>query len=164
MGIKLNHLGNNRTIYKIGGFFMKNFWMLFLAILFTLGSVITIHYMEKDILFKGATSYTFYTKAASSQANILSVSAKDAKKIKYSLSNLTGESAEYQNTGEAFEQIKKYNASFKFMEDCGDIQNYYFYSPKLYAAVSLSGIHITLHVAIKSNNISMGSPLIFGGF
>ena len=138
--------------------------MLFLAIIFTLGSIVTIHYMEKDILFKGATNYTFYTQTASSQANILSVTAKDAKKVKYSLSNVTGESAEYQNSKEVFKYIKKFNATFKFMEECGDIQNYYFYSPQLYAAVNLSGIHINLHVAIKSNNISIGSPLIFVGF
>ena len=133
---------------------MKNFWMLFLAIIFTLGSVITIHYMEKDILFKGATTYTFYTQSASSQASILSVTGREAKKIKYSLSNLTGESAEYQNNEEVFKQIKKFNATFKFMEESGDIQNYYFYSPKLYTAVSLSGIPINLHIAIKSNTIT----------
>ena len=143
---------------------MKNFWMLFLAILFTLGSVVTIHYMEKDLLFKGATNYTFYTHSASSQANILSVAAKDAKKTKYALSNLTGESAEYKESTEVIKQIKKYNASFKFMEDCGDIQNYYFYSPQLYAAVHLSGMDINLHIAIQSNHIRIGSPLIFGGF
>lgn len=149
----------------IGGyFFMKNFLMLLFSIIFTIASLTIMHYMEKDLLFKDAMHYTFYSQSVSSQAKIISTTAKDAKKVKYSIANLTGESAEYKNAEDAFQQIDRYNANFRFMEECGDIQNYYFYSPNLYAAVHVNGIAVNLHIAIKIDGVTIGSPLIFGGF
>ncbi len=143
---------------------MKNFFMLLFSILFTIASLSIMHYMQKDLLFKNAMRYTFYSQSASSQAQIISATPQDAKKVKYAIANLTGESAEYPYAIDAFRQIQKYNARFKFMEVCGDIQNYYFYSQQLYSAVKINGITINLHIAVKMDSITVGSPLIFGGF
>lgn len=138
--------------------------MIFMAILFTFGSIVTIHYVEKDLLFHGAKNYIFYSGTNSSQAKIVSATPQEAKQVKLRLANITGESAEYTSIDAVFQQAKRYQASFQFLEKCGEIVNIYLFSPKLYGAIALQNHLVNLHIAIRQNAVCVGSPIIFGGY
>lgn len=78
-----------------------------------------------------------------------------------------GESVRFTavNGQETAEQIiERYRASIRFCESvCGTV-SYYCYSPRLQGGLTVNGVKVNLHVAVKDGDCVVGSPMIFGGF
>ena len=119
---------------------------------------------ERSLLFAGAQSYTFYAQSASSQAQIVQATPQQAFAVKLMLCGLTGESAQYESVEEAFSQAQKYGATLAFAERAADVENYYYYSPRLPGGEEIGGQRVNLHVAVRGGRAAVGSPLIFGGY
>ncbi len=51
-----------------------------------------------------------------------------------------------------------------FSERAAEVTNYYYYSPRLCGGVKIGGALVNLHVAVRGEGASVGSPLIFGGY
>ncbi len=120
--------------------------------------------LDKNLLFAGAESYIFYTGSQSSNAQITLAEGEDAARVKFFLSDVTGESARYESAESAFAQAERYGAKLLFCERAADVTNYYYYSPRLCGGVEIGGALVNLHVAVRGAGASVGSPLIFGGY
>lgn len=139
-----------------------------LAILFAgvvLAALLVLPQMlDKNLLFAGAESYIFYTGSQSSNSQITLAEGEDAARVKFFLSDVTGESARYESAESAFAQAERYGAKLLFCERAADVTNYYYYSPRLCGGVEIGGALVNLHVAVRGAGASVGSPLIFGGY
>lgn len=120
--------------------------------------------LDKNLLFTGAESYIFYTGSASSNAGMTLADGRDAARVRFFLGGVTGESARYGRAADAFAQAEKYGAKLVFCERAADIVNYYYYAPALSGGVELAGATVNLHVAVRGEGASIGSPLVFGGY
>ena len=65
---------------------------------------------------------------------------------------------------EAAARAEKYGAKFLFSEREAEVTDYYYYSPRLCGGVKIGGALVNLHVAVRGEGASVGSPLIFGGY
>ncbi len=136
----------------------------FFAALICMALLILPQLADEKPLFAGAQSYLFYTRSASSQAQIVHATPENAAYIRLSLFDRTGESAFFDRAEDAFAQAEIYGARLLFTEKAGDVTNYYYYSPRLGECVLLSGQAVNLHIALRGESGCAGSPLIFGGY
>ena len=101
----------------------KSLAILFAGIL--LAALLVLPQMlDKNLLFAGAESYIFYTGSTSSNAQMTLAEGKNAARVKFFLSGITGESARYGSAEDAFAQAEKYGAKFLFSERAAEVTNY----------------------------------------
>ena len=142
---------------------MFRFFTASLCALFSLALLVAPQLLDRRLLFQGAESYVFYTQSASSQAEMLFADAEHAASVKLTASRLTGESATFATAEEALAQAERYNARLLFTQTTGNVVDRYYYSPHLGAGVRLQGHTVNLHISVRGESGSAGSPLIFGG-
>ena len=74
----------------------------------------------------------------------------------------------FENEGAAREYvaalIKKTGAYLQKSEFVGEVESHYFFSRKLGKTVAVSGLPVNLHIALSGKRVSVGSPLVFGGY
>ena len=116
--------------------------------------------------FEPEGMYTFYCNSASSQAKIVRCYSGCAVFYKYILGDcLTGESVTYRDGGSVESVLEEYAAAVLFEEDVDGVTNYYCYSSAFPYETELYGERVNLHIAIDASGaVSLGTPLIFGGF
>ena len=103
----------------------------------------------------------YYVYSASSQAEI----SDGLKPEEFFI--LEGESITYQTEdGSAFadELVSRFRARVQSKESVCGVLSYYCYSPVLSSFVVVGGEKINLHIAVRENEVKVGTPLIFGGF
>lgn len=107
---------------------------------------------------------TFYLQSASSKAcTKTELGFFDCFQVK-------GESVSFlkANAGEEFakELLENYDATLVFQEETADVISYYGYTEKWDEKVEMDGACINVHVAMQKNGdrVSVGAPIIFGGF
>ena len=101
---------------------------------------------------------TYYVGVAASNAYILN--EKDAGVF---LDKVKGESCRVNDMG--VETImKEYKAAEVFVEEAEGTTSYYCFSPLLKRSVIIKGREINLHIAVKNDEVTVGTPLIFGSF
>lgn len=120
---------------------------------------------------------TFFLDSASSQAlvknqlSVVDVFRVKGESVRFSLSEFDG--GRYQDIinidGQVCDEIAgkigaEYAAELIFSENASGIQSYYFYSAELPYGILLNGRKVNLHVAIDGDMMSVGTPIIFGGF
>ena len=143
---------------------MIRFFTTALCALFSLVLLAAPQFLDRRLLFEGAESYVFYTQSASSQAEMLFADAQNALSVKRSATHLTGESACFSSAEQAMAQAEKYEAQLLFTQTTGDVTDYYYYSPRLGAGVTLRGKSVNLHISLRGDAGCAGSPIIFGGY
>ena len=107
---------------------------------------------------------TFYLRSASSEAWTKSeLGFFDCFKVKGESVSLRVENADEEFIKKLFAE---YGATLVFKEETGDVVSYYGYTQKWNEKVEMDGACINLHVAMQKNGdrVSVGSPMIFGGF
>lgn len=87
----------------------------------------------------------------------------------YSLKNLpfhqkTGIYKTYDSNCNYVEVIKKYDAKLMFIESVDGVTSYYFYSKKLPFKEVVKNKKVNLQIAITKETITIGSPIIYGGY
>ncbi len=60
--------------------------------------------------------------------------------------------------------IEKTGAYLQKAEYVEEVESYYLFSRKMGKTVAVSGFPVNLHVAISGKRVSVGSPIIFGGY
>lgn len=60
--------------------------------------------------------------------------------------------------------IEKTQAKLQFVEEVDGIKSYYYYSKKLAKNEVVKEVKVNLQIAVSSNYIKIGSPIIYGGF
>ena len=117
--------------------------------------------LPSRVCFAGGKNYTFY--CGTSSADCREVRAVfNAELERITLSDVCGESAEYENFDlEGF--LKGVNGKVVFIEELSDSVNYYCTADLPYS-VNLYGHTINLHVCIRNDTAKVASPIIFGGY
>ena len=108
-----------------------------------------------------ATDYEVYKQSASSSAQIVRADIITCPFI----SGKTGESCKIDattfNTG-AF--LGKFNAKVVFTEKVDNVTCIYAYSPKVKYSTIVNGKKVNLHLAFNGDEVTLGTPLIYGGY
>lgn len=60
--------------------------------------------------------------------------------------------------------LAQYSASIVKVEEFCDGVSYYCYSPKLKKGIVIDGVMINLQIAVRGEEVVMGTPIIFGGY
>lgn len=133
-----------------------------LAVTLLAGVVIAaIAILPSRICFSGAESYTFFCGDTSKNCREIST-AGNADGLKLVLDGVCGECAVYDELDVAA-FLKSVNGKIKFTETLSDSVNYYC-SADLPYKVTLYGEEINLHICVKTETITVASPIIFGGY
>ncbi|MFR5101675.1 MAG: YwmB family TATA-box binding protein [Christensenellaceae bacterium] len=155
-------------------FGIKQFFSAAAALLASLFIGLTVCLMNVSA-FSGGRS-TYYLYSPSSQAEIsetlelCDLAALSGESVVYldvgAKGSLTEEgkglSAEGKEIAEKI--IKRYRAKLCFAEEISETVSYYCYSPMLKGGVVLRGKKINFHIAVRTESIVLGTPIIFGGY
>ena len=120
-----------------------------------------VGFSNQTLLFsKYSNKHEIYINSNSSNAQIVQIENKNL----FNLNGVYGESFKAEKENFSLDALlKEYGARLIKTEIVGDIVCYYAYSPKIKYRAFISGQAVNLHVAV-SNQVTVGSPLIFGGF
>lgn len=108
--------------------------------------------------------HTYYTYSASSQAKM------QTQLHGLDVFHLKGESVELSLKSDSNMQalkdsiLKRYQAQLVCVEQVGSVTSYYAYTPNFSGGVWVAGKKVNLHIAIKDQACTVGTPLIFGGY
>lgn len=109
-------------------------------------------------VFDGGEGYELYL-GENSSSPVLSTDSPTLDKL---ACTVVGESARYD--GDRYEELKeRFRAKLLFLEEMDGATHYYLYSPLLGAGTQVRGYTVNLHVAVRQNRTTVGTPLIFGG-
>lgn len=104
---------------------------------------------------------------------LFSASSQAERKKTLSVGDLfavRGESAVYvadsgrDSASIAKEIRERYAAEILFTETVGDTVSYYCHSSGLGEGIILNGCLINLHIAVRTDSVAVGTPIIFGGY
>lgn len=136
-------------------------------------SFICFEYLKESATFNSAVgNYTFYLNTPSSNAKIVTVSAKNANERAKRLGKIEGQSLyiDFLDLSKSDckqfinEQIKSKKARFCFSESGDWGQSYYYFSPQISDYIIINETKVNVHVVVCDKGVSIGSPLIFGSF
>ena len=94
----------------------------------------------------------------------------DAKRVKRNLKNVRGEAVSFKGTREDAEKLKRFlRVKIKSYEEFEDIYTYYGYTADLgngigTSALNIDGMKINIQVAYRGGRITVGTPVILGGY
>ena len=141
---------------------VKNCMTVIFALLCTLGLVLVLALLPKRLAFKGGESYTFFVGDTSRNCKVVSCAGAEADYTRLTLRGVCGESATYSSLDlDTF--LKSVNGKIVFREELEDSVNYYCTATLPYS-VTLYGKEINLHVCVKEAGVTVGTPIIFGGY
>ena len=133
--------------------------VIFPCCLIFLISVYSFNY--KPIFSSYADEFEIYLESASSCAQIVQVSEKDYKAFK----GIKGEGCKIESKNFSVENFfSEFNAKIIFEEQTDFGISYYGFSPAIKYRKEIHNEIINLHVFVGKSGITIGTPIIFGGF
>ena len=114
------------------------------------------------LVFDGGERYTFYVGNTSKNCRVVSCSASEAALTRLTLQGVCGESATF-STLDIDGFLKSVNGKIMFEEPLDDSVNYYCTADLPYS-VELYETTINLHICVREDSVTVGSPIIFGGY
>lgn len=114
------------------------------------------------LVFSGGERYTFYVGDTSKDCRVVTCSAAEAGLARLTLKNVCGESATFSDL-DIGEFLKSVNGEELFVETLSDSKNYYCKADLPYS-VELRGMTVNLHICVREDGVTVGSPIIFGGY
>ena len=138
----------------------------FAILLFTLAAALVVLCavvaLPDRLAFDGGERYTFYVGDTSKDCRVVSCAASEAALTRLTLQEVCGESATF-STLDIDEFLDSVNGMIIFFEPLEDSINYYCTADLPYS-VELYGIPINLHICVREDGVTVGSPIIFGGY
>lgn len=149
-------------------FLLKRFFSVAFSVLTLALSLFFCAFLKDDFsvasLENAAFSKSYYLYSASSVA-------KESHSLQFlELPFVEGESVSllFESEKEAKEYvaglIEKTGAHLQKAEYVEEVESYYLFSREMGKTVAVSGLPVNLHVAISGKRVSVGSPIIFGGY
>ena len=136
------------------------------AVIFTLASalvlILALALLPDRLAFRGGESYTFFVGDTSKNCKVVTCSGAEADYTRLTLRGVCGESATYSSLN-LEEFLSSVNGEIVFTEKLDDSVNYYCTASLPYS-VTLYGKQINLHVCIRKGGVTVGTPIIFGGY
>ncbi len=124
--------------------------------------LLALYIANAQPVFKNyASRYEIYLNSSSSIADIVTVKGLEILKYK----NLYGESVKVDAENFSLNKIlNDFSAKLVLTEYADGVTCYYAYSPKIKYLKQVKGKLINLHVAVRQDQVTLGTPLIYGGF
>lgn len=141
---------------------IKGFAVLLFTVVAALIFLCAITALPKRLAFNGGERYTFYVGNTSKDCRVVSCAANQAGLTRLTLQDVCGESATF-STLDIDEFLESVNGLIVFVEPMDDSVNLYCTADLPYT-VELYGIPINLHICLRADSVTVGSPIIFGGY
>lgn len=141
---------------------VKNGVTVIVALALALTLLLTITLLPQRLAFRGGESYAFFIGDTSKSCKVVTCSGKDANRTRLTLQGVCGESATYSRLDLA-DFLASVNGEVVFCERLDDSVNYYCTASLPYS-VTLYGKQINLHICVKEEGVTVGTPIIFGGY
>lgn len=117
--------------------------------------------LSRRTAFECGDGYTFYTGSASSSCRVVTAGSNPRLTL-LTLSDVRGETTSYPSLDiEKF--LERTGGEILFEERLSDSVNYYC-SADLPYSVQLYGKTVNLHICVRDDGVTVGSPVIFGGY
>lgn len=118
--------------------------------------------LPQRLAFRGGDYYSFYVGNTSKNCRVVTASGDKAALTRLTLNGVCGESATYCSFDwQAY--LEKVNGKVLFTEELTDSVNYYCEANLPYS-VELYGKTVNLHICVKDGSVTIGTPIIFGGY
>ena len=150
-------------------FRFRNFLHTCLALAVALGCCILVKSVNCIRLADIEGARTYFLDSASSQGlqknslSILDIARVKGECVQTEIFTYT--QGRYLTKSEIAEEIiQKYQAEILFCEEAGGTLSYYGYVSAWSDGVWLYGRKVNLHVAVGEERLSVGTPIIFGGY
>lgn len=138
----------------------------FAVLIFTLVAAVfvlcAVAALPDRLVFEGGERYTFYVGNTSKDCRVVSCSADKAGLTRLTLQGVCGESATFPHL-DIDEFLKSVNGEIMFEEPLDDSVNYYCKADLPYS-VELYEKTVNLHICVREDGVTVGSPIIFGGY
>ncbi len=135
---------------------------LIAALIATALIALALAVLPQRLSFRGGNSYTFYLGDTSKNCRVVTADGNTAMITRLTLSGVCGESATYSSF-DWRSYLESVNGKVLFCEELEDSVNYYCEADLPYS-VNLYGKKVNLHVCVKQDGITIGTPIIFGGY
>lgn len=141
---------------------IRGFAVLLFTLIAALVVLCAVVALPDRLAFDGGERYTFYVGNTSKNCRVVSCTASEAALTRLTLQDVCGESATF-STLDVDEFLDSVNGLVIFVEVMEDSVNYYC-TAELPYSVDLYGIPINLHICVREDGVTVGSPIIFGGY
>lgn len=141
---------------------LRGFAVLIFTIVAALVVLCALAALPDRLVFKGGERYTFYVGNTSKNCRVVSCAASEAGLTRLTLKEVCGESATF-STLNIDEFLKSVNGEIIFEEEMSDSQNYYCTADLPYS-INIKNATINLHICVREDSVTVGSPIIFGGY
>lgn len=118
--------------------------------------------LPQRLAFRGGESYSFYLGNTSKNCRVVTADGQSAQLTRLTLKDVCGESATYSSF-DWQSYLNEVGGKVLFCEELDDSVNYYCEANLPYS-VELYGKKVNLHICIKDSGITVGTPIIFGGY
>lgn len=140
----------------------KNAIKIITALILGVATLFLLYSLTHGLAFCRAESYRFYVGNTSINCREVYASPTLAPITKLFLNDINGESATYKSLDlQSF--LKGVNGEIVFEERVENCINYYCKADLPYS-IHLYGEEINLHICVSERNITVASPIIFGGY
>ena len=148
---------------------LKNFICVSFAVIFCLFFAVGVKAVSVTQLADIEGKRTYFLDSASSQGlrkEVLSISDLTRIKGECVFTEISAyEGGRYLSNEEiAVEIATHYEAEILIKEEVDGIISYYAYTPRWQDGLYINGKKINLHIAIREENLAVGTPIIFDGF
>ncbi len=141
---------------------LRGFTVLIFTVLAALALLTVLAAMPDRLVFEGGERYTFYVGNTSKNCRVVSCAAAEAGLTRLTLQDVCGESATFSDLDiDGF--LKSVNGKIMFTEEMSDSVNYYCTADLPYS-VNVKNFNINLHICVRKDGVTVGSPIIFGGY
>ena len=118
--------------------------------------------LPQRLAFRGGDSYTFYLGNTSKNCRVVTADGQSAQLTRLTLKDVCGESATYSSF-DWQSYLNEIGGKVLFVEELDDSVNYYCEANLPYS-VKLYDKEVNLHICVKDSGITIGTPIIFGGY
>lgn len=141
---------------------LRGFAVLIFTVFAALAVLCALAALPDRLVFEGGERYTFYVGNTSKNCRVVSCAASEAELTRLTLQEVCGESATFSHLDiEKF--LKSVNGEILFDEPLSDSVNYYCKADLPYS-INIKGFTVNLHICVREDSVTVGSPIIFGGY
>lgn len=141
---------------------LRTFIVMLITVFAALALICVLVTLPDRLAFRGGERYTFYVGNTSKNCRVVSCAASEAGLTRLTLQEVCGESATFSHL-DIDDFLQSVNGEIVHDEKLGDSVNYYCKADLPYS-IELFGTTINLHICVREEGVTVGSPIIFGGY
>lgn len=141
---------------------LRGFTVLAFTVVAAIVVLCALAALPRRTVFSGGEKYTFYVGNTSKNCRVVSCRPAEAELTRLTLREVCGESATFSSL-DINTFLEGVGGEILFKEEMDDSVNYYCAADLPYF-VELYGKTVNLHICVREEGVTVGSPIIFGGY